>query len=128
MKSRLKRSPAVRLDISVIGLPNRALYEGLNFLQEKWHEPITVSDLTRASALSQRGFQKAFMKHTGRSPGRELRRIRIERSKELLAGGDANLSAVAQQCGYRSLNSFWVAFRRVTGMSPGKYRSRFQRG
>jgi AraC family transcriptional activator FtrA len=127
MKSRFKRSSIARLDIPVIGLPNRALSEGLNFLQEKWHEPITVRDLTNASALSRRGFQKAFQKHTGSSPGRELRRIRIERSKELLTGGDSNLSAVAQRCGYRSLNSFWVAFRRVTGMSPGKYRSKFQR-
>jgi AraC family transcriptional activator FtrA len=102
------------------------LNESLNFLRKKWHEPITVNDLTKASALSRRGFQKAFQRHIGHSPGRELRRIRIERSKELLAGFDYNLNVVARMCGYRSLNSFWAAFRQVTGMSPGRYRSKFQ--
>jgi AraC family transcriptional activator FtrA len=113
--------------IPVIGSPSRALHESLNFLRKKWHEPITVNDLTKASALSRRGFQKAFQRHIGHSPGRELRRLRIKRGKELLAGSNFNLSVVAQRCGYRSLNSFWVAFRRATGISPGKYRSRFQK-
>ena len=127
MKSHFKRSSIARIEIPVIGSPGRTLNESLNFLREKWHEPITVGDLTKVSALSRRGFQKAFQRHTGHSPGRELRRVRIERSKELLASGDYSLNIVAQRCGYRSLNSFWVAFRRATGISPGKYRSRFQK-
>ena len=127
IKSNSGRDSTARLEISVIGSPGRALHESLNFLRAKWHEPITVGDLTKVSALSQRGFQKAFQRHTGHSPGQELRRVRIERSKELLASGGDNLRVIAQQCGYRSVNSFWVAFRRATGMSPGRYRSQFQR-
>jgi AraC family transcriptional regulator, transcriptional activator FtrA len=127
IQSNSGRGQTAPLEIPVIGSPGRALHESLNFLREKWHEPITVGDLTKVSALSRRGFQKAFQRHTGHSPGRELRRVRIERSKELLASGDDNLRVVAQRCGYRSVNSFWVAFRQATGMSPGKYRSRFQR-
>ena len=127
MEYRSRKLRPIRLETPVTGSPSRGLHASLNFLRDNWHEPITVDDLTKASTLSRRGFQKAFQRHTGYSPGRELRRIRIERGKALLAGTDDSLEIVARRCGYRSSNSFWVAFRRATGISPGKYRSRFQR-
>jgi transcriptional regulator GlxA family with amidase domain len=113
--------------MSFTGSPSSPFRKSLSFLQENWHEPIKVNDVIKASTLSRRGFQKAFRRHTGHSPGRELRRLRIEHSKELLTDFDYNLNIVAQMCGYRSLNSFWVAFRQSTAMSPGRYRARFQR-
>jgi transcriptional regulator GlxA family with amidase domain len=113
--------------MSFAGSPSRPIRKSLSFLQENWHKPIKLTDVIKASTLSRRGFQKAFQKHIGHSPGRELRRIRIERSKVLLAICDLRLNVVAQMCGYRSLNSFWVAFRQSTGLSPGRYRARFQR-
>jgi AraC-like DNA-binding protein len=30
-------------------------------------------------------------------------------------------------CGYQSINSFWVAFRKTAGISPAQYRKKFSR-
>jgi len=100
------------------------LHKGLIYLQKNWHKPINVNDLVKASAMSKRGFQKAFTQRIGHGPGRILRQQRIELGKQLLAIPELDLEAIPAMCGYRSANSFWVAFRHVTGMSPGKYRSR----
>jgi transcriptional regulator GlxA family with amidase domain len=105
------------------GLGNDRLHNGIQFLQKHCYESITVGDLAKASAMSRRGWHKAFQKHTGQSPGHELRRLRIEHAKDLLDNSDHNLASIAPMCGFRSVNSFWVAFRQVTGISPGKYRA-----
>ena len=127
VRANSKKSPPSWVEGPLTGLPGRGIYESLHFLRENWHQPINVNDLRKVSALSPRGFQKAFQRTTGRSPGRELRRIRIERSKELLIGSDDNLEVVARKSGYRSLNTFCIAFKRDTEMSPGRYRAQFRR-
>jgi AraC family transcriptional regulator, transcriptional activator FtrA len=101
-------------------------YKALSFLKEHCYEPIGINDLMQASQLSQRGLHKAFQKHVSQSPGRELRRMRIARAEDLLINSDHELKVIAQMCGYRSQNSFWVSFREVLGESPGKFRSRFR--
>ena len=100
------------------------LYEGIKFLEKHFCQPITVHDIVEAAAMSRRGLYKAFQRQTGQSPGRELRRLRIERAESLLDHSSLELKVIARKCGYRSVNSFWVAFREVTGVSPGKYRLR----
>jgi AraC family transcriptional regulator, transcriptional activator FtrA len=109
------------------GSSSGRFHRGFAFLQRQYFEPIQVDDLVKASGMSRRGWYKAFQRHTGRSPGRELRRLRIERAKELLVNSDWNLRAIARMCGYRSANSFWISFREIVGESPGTYRSRFRR-
>lgn len=102
-------------------------YKTINFLQRHCYEPIGIADLARASKMSRRGLHKAFGKHFGQSPGRELRRMRIERAKHLLANSNLHQKVIARICGYRSLNSFWVSFRAVVGQAPGEFRIHFKK-
>jgi len=112
-----------RSSYGIVGVtPKGRLYEGIKFLQKHFCRPITVHDVVKAAAMSRRGLYKAFQRQTGQSPGRELRRLRIECAKNLLDNSSLELKEIAKLCGYRSVNSFWVAFRRVMGVSPGKYR------
>ncbi len=98
-------------------------HAGLAFLQKHCYAPIQVGDVVKATALSRRGLYKTFQKFVGRSPGYELRRLRIEGAKKLLDDSNHNLKTIAKMCGFRSENSFFVAFRSATGISPGKYRA-----
>ena len=73
--------------------------------------------------MSRRGLHEAFVQQVGRTPGDELRRIRVEAAKKRLVETHEKVEAVAFGCGYQSLNSFCVAFKQATGQSPGRYRS-----
>jgi LacI family transcriptional regulator len=75
-----------------------------------------------AAAMSRRGLHKAFMEHLGRTPGQELQRVRIERAKRLLRESGHKLEVLSNMCGYQSANSFCIAFKQATGMSPKQYR------
>lgn len=113
------------------GKPRLRLYRKLKFeqmlqyLNQHWHKPINVEDLAAAARLSRRGLFKSFERRMGHGPGRELRCIRIRQSQQLLAKTDWRLNVVAKACGFKSLNSFWVAFKREVGMTPGVFRREF---
>ena len=95
---------------------------------EHCHEPIGVQELAQAAAMSLRSFHQAFATELGRSPGSELHRIRIERAKRLLADSNEKMETLAEMCGYQSSNSFWVAFKQSTGLSPKKYQKQLAVG
>jgi AraC-like DNA-binding protein len=101
---------------------HEGIARSLRFLSRHWRRPIKVADLTAVSGLSRRGFLKAFIRHTGCHPGRELRRRRMEHAQRLVLRNNLSLHSISRQCGYRSVNSFWVAFRQFTGRSVAEYR------
>jgi AraC family transcriptional activator FtrA len=57
-----------------------------------------------------------------------LQHERLARARELLESTPDNTEQIAERCGYRSVESFRVAFRGVVGVPPSVYRERFGRG
>jgi LacI family transcriptional regulator len=94
----------------------------LRFIWEHCHEPISVKDLVGVAAMSRRGLHNAFVEYLGRTPGQELHRARIERARKLLRDSDHKIEVLAGMCGYQSANSFCVAFKQATGVSPKQFR------
>jgi len=113
----------VRKSSDLVAVNHPGLARCLRFMWDHCHEPIGVGDLASAASMSLRSFHAAFVEHVGRPPGAELHRLRIERAKRLLQDSDEKLERVAELCGYQSLNSFWVAFRQATKMTPKQYRN-----
>jgi AraC-like DNA-binding protein len=99
--------------------------KSLDFLAKNFNRPIQLKDLAKVSGLSRRGFNSAFEKQTGEYPGAVLRRIRLEYAKRLLTEQDMTLTEIARKCGYRSQNTFCVAFQRTVGISPKKFQRAF---
>src|SRR5712672_3409461 len=130
-----RRAPAEPIRIPAAGLVTRkssdllavehsGLAKSLRYIWEHNHEPISVKDLVGIAAMSRRGLHNAFLEHLGRTPGQELHRLRIERAKKLLAETNQKIETLAGMCGYQSANSFCVAFKQTTGMSPKQFRDK----
>ena len=111
----------VRKSSDLVAVNHPGIAQSLRFMWDHCHEPIGVNDLAKAAAMSLRNFHQAFVDNLGRPPGNELHRIRIERAKKLLSDSNEKMDAIAEMSGYDSGNSFWVAFKRSTGMSPKQY-------
>lgn len=114
-----------RKSSDLLAVNHKGVANSLRFIWEHAHEPISVKDLVGVAAMSRRGLHKAFLEAVGRTPGQELQRIRIERAKRLLTEADHKIEVVASMCGYQSANSFCVAFKQATGMSPKQFRLGF---
>ena len=86
-------------------------------------EDIHVADLAARADLSGAHFARAFKSTTGVTPRMFVEQRRVARAKWLLEGKPPTpLSAIALDCGFPSQSQFTVAFRRQTGVTPGRYR------
>jgi len=126
-------SPAQPIRVSAVGviarrssdiltIKHQGVAKSLRFIWEHGHEPICIKDLVGISGMSRRGMHKAFLDHLQRTPGQELQRIRIEHAKKLLTESSQKIEPLARLCGYQSINSFCVAFKRATGVSARQFR------
>jgi LacI family transcriptional regulator len=114
-----------RMSSDLLAVNHAGVARSLRYLWDNCHKPIGVDDLAKAAAMSRSGLHQAFLEHIGRPPGSELHRIRIENAKKLLAQSNLKLATIAEMSGYQSANSFWVAFKQSTGISPRQYQKQF---
>ena len=85
-----------------------------------------VEEMVRHSGLAERTFKRRFTAATGFAPIDYVQRLRIEDAKRRLERTDASADEVGWQVGYEDAAFFRRLFKRVTGMTPGAYRRRFQ--
>lgn len=116
-----------RRSTDVASVSHHEVQQAIRYIDDHVAEPIDVKAVARAVAMSTRGLHKAFVDHLGRPPGIHIRNTRIERAKRLLAETDTKIEAVARLCGYPSPNTFFVAFRRRCGTTPGEFRREARR-
>lgn len=105
-------------------IDHKALSRSLEFMAKNYLRPITLRDVIKHSGMSRRGFLKAFIKHLGWTPGSFMREARIEHAKQLLIEQDISLREIASRSGFKSDNTFCVAFSRAAGMSPKQFQRR----
>lgn len=102
--------------------------DALAFMRQHAAEPIGVEDVLNHMAISRRQLEKRFRHILGRTPAAEIRRLRVERARELIQSTEKPLSDIATLCGFNDLSMLGKAFRRETGLTPSEYRLRQTRG
>jgi AraC-like DNA-binding protein len=103
------------------GVRDPRLGAALAAMHRRPDRPWTVAALAREAGMSRTGFATRFKAVVGLSPMDYLLRWRIGGAERDLAGG-ATVAAAASRWGYASESAFSVAFKRVTGRSPGQRR------
>ncbi|MBM3645369.1 MAG: transcriptional regulator FtrA [Alphaproteobacteria bacterium] len=107
--------------------PGQSVGPALDWARARLHRPVSVAGLAAAAGMSRRTFLRRFEEALGAPPRRWLEGERIARARGLLESTPLALADVARQCGYRSPETFRVAFRRVVGTGPAAWRDRFTR-
>jgi AraC-like DNA-binding protein len=92
-------------------------------MQTEPGHPWTVPELARAVSMSRSAFAARFRELVGTPPLAHLTEWRMVRAAGVMREGHPmKLAAVAAAVGYESESAFGKVFRRVMGVSPGKYR------
>jgi LacI family transcriptional regulator len=111
-----------RQSTDVLALADREIAAAVRFIREHACDGATIRDLLRVVPLSRRVMESRYRKATGRTPHEDLVRFRIDRVKQLLAETDHSLERIATLAGFEHPEYMSVAFKRETGITPGKFR------
>jgi LacI family transcriptional regulator len=83
---------------------------------------LTVDEVCRSLAISRRSLERKMLAAIGRTPAQEIRRLRIDKARELIRRSDLTLAEIAGAVGFANQSSFSTAFRLVCGATPGRWR------
>lgn len=87
---------------------------------------LSVPTLARRAVMSERNFQRVFVKEIGCTPAVFVERVRVETARRLLEDTQLSLTDVARAAGFQSDETFRRAFQRVLHVAPSAYRDRFR--
>ena len=85
-------------------------------------ETPTLAELAQSCGISVRHLTRVFHQSKGISIGSYVAEIQMEHAKELLAAGQS-VASVANTLRFSSSSSFCSAFRRVMGVTPGRFQT-----
>jgi AraC-like DNA-binding protein len=95
----------------------------LNFLAEKYHENVSLMELSAFCGLSEYHFLRTFKKSTGLAPYEYVIATRVEESRKLLSRG-MSIAEAAARTGFCDQSHLNRHFKRILGITPGRYARR----
>lgn len=97
------------------------------FIENNFHEKFTIEQLAEMFAISRRSFERRFKRATDNTVNEYLQRVRIEAAKKSFETTRKNILEVMFDVGYSDSKAFRGTFKKITGMTPFDYRSKYNK-
>lgn len=97
------------------------------FIGEHALEDIGAEDVARAAGLHPNYAMALFKRAVGLTIKQSITRHRLDMAQSMLIAGDHSVAAIAFDCGFNSLSSFYTAFAQRFRQSPAAFRDAHER-
>lgn len=97
------------------------------YIETNYQDKITVDELAAHVGLGRRNLERRFKKATGNTVAAYLQRVRIEAAKISLESSRENVNEAMYKAGYSDTKAFRNTFKKMTGLSPVRYRQKYIR-
>ena len=94
----------------------------LSYIQENYMKSIQIQDIADSASISKRECLRCFQQVIKTSPKQYIIDLRIRKAKELLSETNMQLLEICEACGFQDQSYFTKMFRKITGITPGKWR------
>jgi transcriptional regulator GlxA family with amidase domain len=123
---------AVAALVSAVENPVRAAQDGnleraRKFIDQHFTERLELAEVARVAGFAPRHFTRLFKRAQSTTFEAYLKKLRIQRAKELLEGTDLSVERVAELAGFAVRPHFHRAFRALAGTTPAAFRERRRR-
>lgn len=114
-----------RQSTQTIAMSDPVLVKAVSYIrQNAGRQSLSVQEIARHAGASRRVLERRFAEGLKRSPAEEVRRVRLEDAKQLLAETRLSMARVAEAAGFCSQSHFSDNFSRQVGLSPLRFRKR----
>lgn len=100
-----------------------ALDKALRYAKRRLTTSVSLQDAANAAGLSPSYFSRIFKEEMKESFSEHINRLRVEKAASLLLGADISLVDIASKVGFVDQSYFTKVFKRLKGVSPGRYRA-----
>ena len=97
------------------------------YIEGHLDEKISVEHLSSHFAVGRRNFDRRFIRATGNTPVEYSQRVKIESAKKAFETTRKPINEVMYEVGYSDVKAFREVFRKITGMSPLAYRTKYNK-
>ncbi len=98
-----------------------------SYIENNVDKKISIAELSDSLALGRRNFDRRFIKATATTPVDYLQRVKMEAAKKALETSRKTVNEVMYAVGYSDQKTFREVFKRITGLSPLDYRSKYNK-
>lgn len=102
--------------------PDQRIRDAVEYIQDRYAEALTVSELAAGANLSTPHFATLFASSVGMPPARYIEQVRLDRAAEMLRFGNAGIGEVSRLVGYAEPKYFTHRFRLRYGFAPREFR------
>ena len=102
---------------------NPYIRKALRFIADNYFEHLELTSVADFVQLSPSYFSTLFRQVVGVNFREHLCSVRVEESKRLLLSTEFSLADIAVSVGFPDQSYYCKMFKRIVGISPGKYRS-----
>ena len=95
------------------------------FIEKHYQSKLTVDELADKYGIGRRTFERRFKKATSNTVVEYMQRVKMEAAKKQLENGRKTVNEVMHDVGYTDTKAFRDVFKKITGMSPVDYRSKY---
>lgn len=97
------------------------------FIEKNIEEKITVGELAEKTAVGRRSFERRFKKATRNSVLQYIQRVKIEAAKRSIESSRKNITEIMFDVGYTDTKAFRSTFKKITGVTPLEYKSKYNK-
>lgn len=98
------------------------IHQAMLYIHNNYHKDLRSEEVAKAISWGYSRFRKVFLQQTGMTPYQYIQETRIKQSKFLIMNSTKALKEIAYDVGFSNPDYFSTAFRRITGVSPQKFR------
>lgn len=103
-----------------------AIVEAQTWIEKNYPVATPVEEMLRRSGLTERTFKRRFSSALGMTPIAYVQRVRVEEARKRLERTTDSVEAISWAVGYEDPSAFRRLFIRNAGISPARYRRKFQ--
>jgi two-component system response regulator YesN len=104
---------------------NQHITKVIDLIERDYSQDISLNSIAELMNLNPAYISRLFRQISGHSFVDYLKKIRIERSKELLVQSDLKINEIGKQVGYSNSYYFIKVFKDMMGLTPGEYKKMY---
>jgi AraC family transcriptional regulator len=91
-------------------------------LNDQFSDNLTLEYLSKTLNIHPVHLSRDFSKHFNSSLGEYIRKLKIQKSLQLISEKSLDLTSIAFECGFSDQSHFTRCFKEINGINPSEYR------